>query len=76
MKILYMMILILFAGCATTEHYGNVTEDAYYDAQESFLELERSCAEWGKLIVFPHKHSTRIRRGYTLEDLRTARCQP
>ena len=73
MKVLF--VLLLFTACAGSPDRIYAHHDAYYKAYEAFLMLEQKCLARGGLIVFLNKHSTRIRRGYTLEDLRTAECR-
>ena len=70
-----IIILLLLVGCAGSPEGNYARQDAYNIEYDRFLKFERRCEGRGGNIEFPHKYSTRIRRGFTLEDLRTAECK-
>lgn len=67
MKKLLILPLLLMA-CAANEH---APDEAY----DKFIELRDACAQRGGTFVVTRRQYSGAKKGYTLMDLRGARCK-
>jgi len=67
-------LMFIVAACGGLDEQQYNSRAAYLEALDRFILFTEKCEANGRIIIIPYKHSSRIKRVYTLEDMRTARC--
>ncbi len=76
MRFLAVLLLLALGGCATPDAATAAAEDrtaAWDEAVDNFYAREARCKAWRKAMVL-RRTGTRIRRGPTTAELKSAQC--
>lgn len=75
MKSLIMVTVVLIVACTGSEEQREQSQATYLEEYDKFILFVEDCTKQQRRIIIPHKEASRAKRGYSLEDMRTAICR-